>query len=381
MTVLDWLIVAGTALFALSGYYRGFIVGAMSLAGFAGGAIAGTRIASALLPSGDASPYAPAFGLFGALLAGAILAIGLEGLGLRLRRAMRLPLLGVADGVLGAALAACVALGIFWVLGALALQAPGEQALRRDVQRSVILRRLNAWLPPSGAILHALARIDPLPQVRGPSAGVGAPPTAIAANPTVRRAASSVVRVTGTACGLGIEGSGWVAAPGEVVTNAHVVAGEQDTVVHAGGGATLPAQAILFDAHNDVAVLRVPALDEPALPLAVDPPAGLAAAILGYPRDGPFTAAPGRIGETQTTLTEDAYGNGPVARLVTPLRGTVRPGNSGGPMVDAAGAVVTTVFAATVGGPPRGGFGVANAVVRRDLDRASGAVSTGPCAG
>src|SRR5438309_4048031 len=105
MTSLDWIIVAATAIFALAGFYRGFIVGALSLVGFVIGAIAGTRLASALLSSGDASPYAPAFGAFGALLAGAILATGLEGFGLRLRRAVRVPVLGLADGVLGAALA------------------------------------------------------------------------------------------------------------------------------------------------------------------------------------------------------------------------------------------------------------------------------------
>jgi S1-C subfamily serine protease len=382
MTALDWLIVAATAVFALSGFYRGFIVGALSLAGFALGAFVGTRIASALLPAGDASPYAPAFGLFGALLAGAILATGLEGLGLRLRGAVRLPVLGLADGVLGAALAACVALGIFWVLGAVALQAPGADALRRDIQRSAILRRLNALLPPSGAILNALARFDPLPSITGPSAGVGPPPAAIAHEPAVQRVAGSVVRVLGTACGLGIEGSGWVAAPDEVVTNAHVVAGETDTTVEIGGhGPGLAAHAVLFDPRNDVAILAVPGLGEPALHLAANPPSGTAAAILGYPRDGPFDARAGRIGSTQTILTQDAYGNGPVARLITPLRGLVRPGNSGGPMVDSDGAVVTTVFAATVGGHEHGGFGVANAVVAHDLLLVvPGAVSTGGCA-
>ena len=79
-------------------------------------------------------------------------------------------------------------------------------------------------------------------------------------------------------------------------------------------------------------------------------------------------------------VTQDAYGLGPVRRRIVPLRGTVRSGNSGGPMVDANGRVVTTVFAATVGGTRHGGYGVPNSIVRRDLDRAGVAVSTGPCA-
>jgi S1-C subfamily serine protease len=316
------------------------------------------------------------------VLAGGILASGLEGLGLRLRRAVRFAPLGLLDGLLGAILSACVALGIAWILGAVALQAPGVGTLRRDIQRSVILRRLNELLPPSGSLLHALARFDPLPALSGPQAGVTPPPRGIVGRTAVNRAAASVVRVLGSACGLGIEGSGWVVAPGVVVTNAHVVAGEEDTVVQEGGRPPgLSARAIVFDPRNDIAILRVAGLTAPALALAVDPPAGRAAAILGYPKDGPFDRRAGRIGQTQTVLTQDAYGRGPVSRLLTPLRGLVRPGNSGGPMVDARGRVVTTVFAATTGEGQHGGYGVANATVARDLAGASGTVGTGSCAG
>jgi S1-C subfamily serine protease len=193
-----------------------------------------------------------------------------------------------------------------------------------------------------------------------------------------------VVRVLGSACGLGIEGSGWVAGPDEVVTNAHVVAGETDTVVQAGGHPpNLGAHAIVFDPRNDIAVLRVPGLGLRALQLGGNPPVGEAAAILGYPENGPFTVRSGRVGQTQDVLTQDAYGRGPVSRLVTPLRGVVLPGNSGGPMVDGSGRVAATVFAATTGGGPHGGFGVANSVVSSELAHAAGGAttSTGPCTG
>jgi S1-C subfamily serine protease len=170
-----------------------------------------------------------------------------------------------------------------------------------------------------------------------------------------------------------------------VVTNAHVVAGENDTVVEPGGASPgLPARVLDFDPHDDVAVLSVPGLTEPALPLAADPRPGAAAAILGYPLDGPFDAEPGRIGQTHDVSTEDAYGRGPVIRSITSLRGRVRPGNSGGPMVDQAGQVVATVFAAIVGSSSgEGGFAVPNALVRQQLAVAARnqTVSTGPCAG
>jgi S1-C subfamily serine protease len=382
---LDWIIVAFAAILASFGFRRGFIVGVLSFAGFAAGAFLGTRVGPLLLPKGSASPYAPAFGLVGAVLGGAILASGLEGVGFMLRRTLVVPGVGLLDGVLGAALGAALALGIVWIAAAVAAQAPGEAQLRADIQRSAILSRLNELLPPSGAILNALARLDRLPSITGPSPGVAAPEPRLANVAGVRVASRSVVRVIGTACGLAIEGSGWVAAPGLVVTNAHVVAGEEDTSVEVGGRApSLPAQAIAFDPNDDVAVLRVAELGLPPLSLQPNPPAGRAGAILGYPENGPFTVRPGRIGRTQSVLTQNAYGQGPVSRLLTPLRGVVQPGNSGGPLVDETGRVLTTVFAATVGGGNAGGYGVANETVSSTLAaaraRSHGTVSTGPCA-
>jgi S1-C subfamily serine protease len=386
MTKVDWLIVAFTVLLAMYGYAQGFIVGALSLFGFGIGAFLGTRLAPLILPGGSHSEYAPLFGLLGALLAGAVLASGLEGLGARARMFLRLPGLRLIDGLLGAALTASVALGIAWIVGAIAFQSTSSLVLKRDIQSSAILTGLNELLPPSGPILHALARIDPLPSVRGPAADVPAPPRGIAAAPGVKAASRSVVKVLGTACGLGIEGSGWVVAPHLVITNAHVVAGESDTTVEVDGNQPgEDADVIDFDSRDDVAVLRVPDLNEPPLQMEPSPKSGTAAAILGYPLDGPFDVEPGRIGQTETVSTEDAYGNGPVLRSITPLRGRVRPGNSGGPMIDAHGKVVATVFAAITGASTgNGGFAVPNALVREQLAIARTrihSVSTGACAG
>ena len=278
-----------------------------------------------------------------------------------------------------------MAFGVVWVAAAVAGQTPGTRQLRADIQRSAILRELNAILPPSGPILDALARLDPLPSITGPSPDVAAPPPGVARLPGVRRASGSVVRVLGTACGLAIEGSGWVAEPDVVVTNAHVVAGETDTRVQIDGrGDQLEARPIAFDPHDDIALLDVPGLGLPSLAFASSQASGTGGAILGYPENGPFDVQPGRIGRTQTVLTQNAYGQGPVQRLLTPLRGLVRPGNSGGPLVDDAGHVLTTVFAATVGGGEHGGYGVADETVAEVLRRADGGrrgtVETGPCA-
>jgi S1-C subfamily serine protease len=382
VTALDWIIVALTLTTALAGYFQGFVVGAATLAGFAIGLFLGARLGQAVVSSGSQSPYAPLFGLGGALIGGMLFGSALEAFGYGLRKRITGPSLGVVDGLAGAALSTCVALGLVWLAGTVVLQAPQAHSLRDDIQRSSILRALNDLLPPSGPILNALARFDPFPRIDGPPVDLPAPRAAIARDPDVRLAARGVVKIQGTACGLGVEGSGWVARDGLVVTNAHVVAGQDDTAVRLGGeGPGLPARAVVFDPHDDIAILRVDGLGGRPLTIASDPRSGASGAILGFPQNGPYDVRPGRLGSTRPVVTQDAYGQGPVQRSIVTLRGNVRPGNSGGPMVDARGRVVTTVFAATRGGT-KGGYGVPNAVVERDLRRAGdGTVSTGPCAG
>ena len=379
MTGLDWIIVGVVLLLAVFGWAQGFLAGALALAGFALGAWLGTRVAPLVLDDGRESPWAPAFGLVGALFAGGIFAAGFEGVGARLRARLGSPGAAAIDGALGAVLTACLGLAIAWVLGALALQRGGDA--RREVQRSAILGRLNTILPTTGALLNTLAGLDPFPRIDAPPARVPPPSGSIASDPQVDAASASIVKVLGTACGVGVEGSGWVAGDGVVVTNAHVVAGQEDTRVLPGGEEPgLDATAIAFDARNDVAVLRVEGLGAPALPLADDPRAGTSAAVLGFPLNGPYDVRAGRVGQTREVLTSDAYGRGPVRRSIVSFRGAVRSGNSGGPMVDGRGRVVTTVFAATTSGP-RGGYGVPNSATRETLRGARGEVSTGPCGG
>jgi S1-C subfamily serine protease len=378
MTGVDWIIVGLLLLLALFGWAQGFVTGALALVGFALGAYVGTRLAGVVLPEGSRSVYAPAIGLVGALCLGAGFAAGFEGLGFKLRSKLTLPGMSLVDGLLGSVLTALVGLGVVWIVGAVAVHSPGD--LRYEVQRSEILSRLNKALPPSGPLLNALARFDPFPRIDGPEARVAPPRAGIARDHQVAAASASVVKVLGTACGLGVEGSGWVIGNGLVVTNAHVVAGQDDTrVLLRGRNPGLDATAVAFDPRNDLAVLRVDGLQAKPLPLAHNPRSGTSAAVLGFPHNGPYDVRAARLGETRTTVTQDAYGRGPVQRLITSLRGVVRSGNSGGPMVDGRGRVVSTIFAATTTGP-RGGYGVPNSVVRRVFAGAREKVSTGPCA-
>jgi S1-C subfamily serine protease len=380
MTLVDWIIIGFTLVMAFWGYAQGLVVSALSLGGFAAGAVAGSRLGPLLLEEGSKSPYAPLFALMGALFIGGMVAVVLEEVGTNVRRRITIGPLALVDGIAGAILIGAVGLGLAWIGGAVALQTPGARELRKDIQRSEILQRLNDVLPPSGPVLNALSRVDPFPSVNGPAADVPAPTRGILADRDVRAARASVARVTGDACGLAVEGSGWVTGPELVVTNAHVVAGQDDTEVEVGGGAKRDAQAVAFDPHNDVALLRVPGMSAPALSQDPDAEVGTPVGILGYPENGPYRATAGRLGPTATVISDDAYGNGPIRRRMTALRGEIRPGNSGGPAVDGRGHVVATVFAAARSGP-RGGFGVPPGIVANDLARAGGPVDTGPCVG
>jgi S1-C subfamily serine protease len=377
LTTLDWIALGVVALSAFAGWRRGLIASALSLAGLVAGAYAGSRIAPHLLRGGSASQWTPAAGLVGALV-GAALGQAVASLaGSVIRGGLRLTPFRLLDSLGGIAFGAVAGLAFVWVLGATALLVPGQTQLRHAVQRSAIVSRLNEEVPPH-RLLHLLARIDPFPSIAGPAAPNEPPSPSVLRDVTIRRASRAVVRVLGTACGIGVEGSGWFARGDLVVTAAHVVAGQDDTRVQIPDVDGLhDAQVVAFDPRNDVAVLRVPGANAHALELAT-PQDGAAMAIVGYPGNGALTATPGRVGRTAVVLTEDAYGRGPVSRTITALSGKIRHGNSGGPAIDKDGRVEATVFAARIGSS--GGFGVPQQFVQRALQKAQGPVSTGSCA-
>lgn len=381
MSVVDAGIIAFAIALAALGYSRGLIASALPLAGFVAGAALGARIGPALLADGAESRYAPVVAVATGLLVGAFIGVALEGVGRAIRRRIEASPVGVLDGVGGAILLAALALLICWGFGAVALHAGGQDAreLREAVQRSAILGALNSVLPPSGPLLNVLRRVDPTPAVRGPDAEVRAPDASVAEDPDIRAAAAATVRVLGTACGLGVAGSGWVAGPRLVVTNAHVVAGEDDTVVRRADGAELDAVVVRYLPRNDLAVLAVDGLELAPLRLADRARKGSDATVIGYPANGPLTLTPARLGRTGRVLSQDSYGRGPVRRTMTPFRAQVRSGNSGGPVVNTAGEVATTVFAAS-SDRSGNGLGVPNAVVERALASKLRPTETGPCA-
>jgi S1-C subfamily serine protease len=380
MTVVDWGILALAVVLAPLGYRQGLLVAGLELGGFAVGVVLGARLAESVLDAGSASPYAPGIALLGGVALGGVLAAIAEAGAVALRmRFLRGRVPASIDAIGGAIAFAVLALAISWILGALALNAPALRGLRADVQGSKILTAVNDVAPPSGPILNVLNRVAATPQLSGPSADVPEPGRGILRDPDVQSASDSVVRVLGTACGLNVSGSGWVGRDGLVVTNAHVVAGEDDTYVVTRDGAELDATPTVYRPDDDVAILRVDGLEERPLPLARDPHSGTGAAVLGYPGAGDFAAIPARLGTTGDVTSENSYGNGPIERSMTSFRGDVVSGNSGGPLVDGRGRVLATVFAATLDSDPPEGLGVPNELAGAALDAAGPATGTGPC--
>ena len=376
MSTADWVVVAVVALAGLYGISTGFLRGAFSLAGFAVGAYLGARLAPQILS--DGSPYVPVVALSAAVLLGMLM----RGLAALLAGALHtsigvIPGMRLLDRFAGLVLGLVAGVFLCWAIGAVLLYLPGETDLRRSVQRSAILSEINDVFPPE-RLLEELERVDPIGVFLGPPAIVAPPDKGLAKDPDVVRASTSVVRVTGIACGLGVEGSGWVAAHRLVVTNAHVVAGVGRPRVDTSGGKAFTATVVAFDATNDLAVLRTPGLG--ARPLSLEAPErGAAVALVGYPRNGPLVRTAARLGGTADVLTRDAYGHGPITRQITAIRGAVEPGSSGGPGVDTHGHVRTTVFARR----PRetGGYGIPADLVRKVLAQVgSRAVPTTDCA-
>ena len=380
VSALDLFIVLFVVLVVARGARTGFLSGVFSLAGVVVGVSLGSRLAPLLVPENESLVFRAgvtlasilAFAVLGDVLARAI--------GNSIRSRLRSSASTKLDGLGGAALGLVLSLTLVWVIGLFVLQAPTLAGAHPTVRNSQILQALNERMP-SQFFTEAVSKLDPLPQIRAPKANVGDPEEGIVRDPEVVEASSGAVRVTGVACGYGVEGSGWIAAPNLVVTNAHVVAGETVTRVQTGGiGPQKRARVVFFDEKNDIAILRVRKLGLSPLALG-DPEPGEPVAILGFPENGPLDVRPGRTGETRRVISTDAYNNGPVERTVTSFRVYVRPGNSGGPSVNGDGEVVSTIFASRANSS-NSGYGVPSQLIQQHLDRAvqrTQPVSTGKC--
>jgi S1-C subfamily serine protease len=376
VSLTDVLVVLWVAIFAIQGAYRGLVAQALSLVGLGIGALAGSWIAPRFLAENSA--WVAFASLVGAIVGAALLGAASATLAQSPRRFLALrPGLRVLDSAGGSALGGALGLALAWLVAVVALHQPAL-GFRKDVRDSTILPKLMRAVPPD-RVLSALNRFDPFPELAAGGAPLPPPDASVLQSAGAKAAAGSVVKIHGTACGLGTQGSGWVVRRGLVATNAHVIAGERDTRVLAPNGQTLDAQTVYVDGQNDVALLRVPSLA--VSPLAADSGESFpkTVVILGYPRDGPLTGTAATAGAPRSVIAPDAYDRHVGAREVVPLRGKVQPGESGGPVVNGRGSVVAMVFAGAKNGPS--GFAVPVELVLRGFSTRLQPVSSGPCLG
>jgi len=319
----------------------------------------------------------PLASLIGALVGALLLHTLASFLGSAIRRVLMHGPLRVVDSLGGVVAGAALGLAVAWLAAAAALQVQGS-TLRRTVQGSPILSTLVDAVPPR-SVLKTLAQIDPLPLIAAPpDLQLPEPDGSVLRSSVPAAAGPSVVKILSVACGVGIQGSGWVVDRGLVATNTHVIAGGKGTKIAAQNGQVVSAVPVYVDAVNDVALLAVSGLRAPPLEAAAKPADEEEVVLLGYPGDGPLTAAKATAGLPTKVVAPDAYGRHHRLRTVVPLRGRVERGDSGGPVVNARGRVVAMMFAATTLG--EGGFGVPVEEVLKGLESPLERVSSGPCA-
>ncbi len=364
--LLDLILIVLVIAFGVAGYRQGFIIGVLSFVGFIGGgaigAAFGPRIARSVTMNPAWQAVAAIVVVFLAAMIGQLIA---SGIGVAMRSRLTWRPATVVDAVGGAGVSAIAVLLIAWLIGSAVAYAPFP-VISRQVNNSAVLRVIDRLVPQAANVwfsdFRSLLASGPYAQVFGALGAEGAlsvpaPSPAVLDSAGLAAARASIVKVDGIApsCSHRIEGSGFVYAPGHVITNAHVVAGvtEHQEVITAGRTA-FSASVVLYDPKRDIAVLYVPGLDATPLRFAGPAPTGADAIVAGYPLDGPFAATAARVGPSQNATSPDIYQSTQVTRQIYSIRADVRPGNSGGPLLTRQGTVDGVVFAAAVSVPETG---------------------------
>jgi len=391
-SLIDLVLVLLVIIFAVNGYRQGFVIGLLSFLGFFGGAAIGLQLGPFFANFFDSS-LARVFVSLATVLAVAIGGQAIASwIGARIRASIRNRTGRTVDDMLGSVVSIIAVLVVAWLVAAPLGSSP-IPGLSRAVRNSALLHGVNAVMPSqakalSDALRHSVdtrgfpnvfGDLDPT-QVRQ----VPPPDSGLAASPVVARVRKSVVKILGTApsCSRKIEGSGFVYAPEHVMTNAHVVAGTTSLTVE-DGNSRRRGQVVAYDSDKDLAVIYVPGLTAPVIKFAsAAGRSGDDAIVLGYPLDGPFDAEPARIRDEGPIRGPDIYDARTVTRDIYTLRGLVRSGNSGGPLLASDGTVLGVIFAAAAD-DPQTGFALSDneaaPVVLAGRD-ATDPVGTGRCA-
>jgi S1-C subfamily serine protease len=394
--LLDLILIALIAAFAVAGYRQGFIIGVLSLAGFvvgvAVGAVIAPSISRALAKSVPWQAFVAILVVFGMAVIGMLVA---SGLGVAVRSRLTGRPATVADSVGGAAVNVFAVLVVAWLIASFVVSAPFP-AIARQVNNSVVLKTVDSVMPRGTLYLPVFPQLKSLlsnglySQVFSAigaetSLNLAAPNPSVLTSRALRRAEPSIVKIRGIAesCSLTIEGSGFVISPQHVLTNAHVVAGVTVGPYVYAGGRQYQGRVVLYDPQRDLAVIDVPGLTAPPLKFAPQAADGAGAIVVGYPLSHPLTSTAARIGHSVTAYGPNIYQTAVVDRQIYPIRALVEPGNSGGPLLSPSGRVYGVVFAASTSLPDTG-YALTAAEVAPDAaagSRAVAAVSTQSCQG
>lgn len=387
MNWLDLLLLLLLAVYAWTGWAHGFVANLFSAGGLLLGFTIGITVVPRVFDDGRGDITTALLSIVVVFLCAGLGNVAGSLLGRRLR-VERGPARAV-DAVAGAFFGLTVVTVAAWAIG-YAVSASALPHLAGSVRESKVLATVDRIMPArAGEALRAFTDTltgDVFPRYLDPFEteiipNVEPPDERVLARPSVREARASVVRVLGAAsCQRSIEGSGFITGPERIMTNAHVVAGVAQPTVTV-GGRRYEARAVLFDRELDLAVLAVPGLRGDRLRFDTGATKGDEVAILGFPENGPFDARAGRIRGELNLRGPDIYGEGRAVREVLSVRGLVRSGNSGGPLISARGDVVGVVFAASVSDRDTGyAVAASEAVpVARAGARATETVSTGGC--
>jgi S1-C subfamily serine protease len=392
VSVVDMVLIGLALLFALSGFRRGLLVSATSIAGFVVGAVLGAQLSEPVAERIDGSSVTRVFAALVVVLAGALLGQILAGAaGRAIRTRVTWEPAKMVDSAAGAVVSAAAVLLVAWMVASPLASSPFP-AVAGQVRQSALVQAVDDVIPDSVRAIYDSLRsaidrrglpdvLDPLTptQVRD----VPPPDQALLSSPVVASVRGSVVQISGVApsCSRQIDGSGFVYAAERVMTNAHVLAGVTDPVVIA-EGEEYDATTVYVDELLDVAVLAVPGLPQIPLTFAPEPAeTGDDSIIMGYPGGGGLYVGPARVRERGEISGPDFRDTTRVERDVYALFGTVRAGNSGGPLFATDGSVLGVIFASAIDDPSTGYALTAQQVAAAATtgSRAQAEVGTGPC--
>lgn len=391
MSVLDLVLLGAIALAVIGGYRLGLITRVVSWIGLAAGLALAVWLLPRFLDQLDTSNRGLVLVLsIGLLLVGATLgqALGFV-VGGRLTPSRRDGAFGVTDRVLGGVAGFAGVIIILWLI--IPVFVSGPSWLSAQTSNSLIARSVGNSLPPAPDAMQALRSVigeGSFPEVFDalrPTPDLGSPPPATNLSPGLSAAVSrSVAKIEGPACSKLQDGSGFVAAPGLVATNAHVVAGERTTTVIRDDGRRFAGAVVAFDPARDLAIVRVDDFDRPALVISGAPVTsldGVEGGVFGHPGGEPLRIAPFRVGRIITATGRDIYGTNRTERKVLELSASLRPGDSGSAVVNQQGQVVGIAFAIA-----RDTADVAYALATSELQATlatvgPSTVSTGECLG